>query len=160
MTEDRTEMTGTEMTGTGMTGTGMTDGVGRRQALAGAATVGLGLPLLAACGGGGSSSDTSSSSAPAGTDLGAAADIPVGGGAVFADQKVVVTQPTKGDFKGFSAVCTHQGCVVANVADGTINCPCHGSHFSIEDGSVESGPAPSPLEEVPVTIKGGEVRLA
>ena len=154
MTEDRTEMTGT-----GMTGTGMTDGVGRRQALAGAATVGLGLPLLAACGGGGSSSDTSSS-APAGTDLGAAADIPVGGGAVFADQKVVVTQPTKGDFKGFSAVCTHQGCVVANVADGTINCPCHGSHFSIEDGSVESGPAPSPLEEVPVTIKGGEVRLA
>jgi nitrite reductase/ring-hydroxylating ferredoxin subunit len=160
VTEDRTEMTGTGMTGTGMTGTGMTgDGVGRRQALAGAATVGLGLPLLAACGGGGSSSDTSSS-APAGTDLGAAADIPVGGGAVFAAQKVVVTQPTKGDFKGFSAVCTHQGCVVANVADGTINCPCHGSHFSIEDGSVESGPAPSPLEEVPVTIKGGEVRLA
>ena len=156
MTEDRTETTGTGTTGTGMTVTGMTgDGVGRRQALAGAATVGLGLPLLAACGGGGSSSDASSS-APAGTEPGAAAELPVGGGTVFADQKVVVTPPPK----GFSAVCTHQGCVVANVADGTINCPCHGSHFSIEDGSVESGPAPSPLEEVPVTIKGGEVRLA
>jgi len=136
------------------------NGVDRRQALAGAATVGLGLPLLAACGGGGGSSSDTSSAAPSGTDLGAAADIGVGEGEVFADQKVVVTQPTAGDFKAFSAVCTHQGCVVANVSNGTINCPCHGSQFSIEDGSVESGPAPSPLPEVKIVVQKGEIRLA
>ncbi len=145
MTDDRDKLTGTE--------------VGRRQALAGAATVGLGLPLLAACGGSGSGAESSPRPA-SGTDLGATADIPVGGGTVFADRKVVVTQPTKGDFKAFSAVCTHQGCLVANVAQGTINCPCHGSQFSIEDGAVEAGPAPSPLGEVKIVVKGGEVNLA
>jgi Rieske Fe-S protein len=120
--------------------------------------VGLGLPLLAACGGGGGSAVDPSSDAPSGSGpLGAAADVPVGGGAVFADQKVVVTQPTEGDFKGFSAVCTHQGCVVSNVDGGTINCLCHGSKFSIEDGSVENGPATRALGEVPVAVKGGQV---
>ena len=42
----------------------------------------------------------------------AAAEIPVGGGKVFEALKVVVTQPTAGDFKAFSAVCTHQACTV------------------------------------------------
>ena len=65
----------------------------------------------------------------------------MGGGKIFADQKVVVTQPTSGDFKAFSAVCTHQGCVVSGVADGTINCACHGSEFDIATGAVKQGPA-------------------
>jgi nitrite reductase/ring-hydroxylating ferredoxin subunit len=140
-------------------------GLSRRNALAGVATVGVALPLLAACSA--DSSDTASDPTPSGSgssgsgaDLGAAADIPVGGGVVFADQKVVVTQPTKGDFKGFTAMCTHQGCAVSSVADGTINCPCHGSKFSIEDGSVEAGPAPSALGAVDLTVKGGEISLA
>jgi Rieske Fe-S protein len=137
--------------------------IDRRQALAGAATVGVGLPLLAACAGGGSASDgggSGSGGGSAGGDLGSTSDVPVGGGTVFADQKVVVTQPASGDFKAFSAVCTHQGCLVSNVDGGTINCPCHGSQFSIEDGSVKAGPAPSPLGEVKVTVKGGEISLA
>jgi nitrite reductase/ring-hydroxylating ferredoxin subunit len=137
----------------------VTDGLTRRHALTGAASVGLGLPLLAACGSGGSASDPGST-APAGTDLGPASDIPVGGGTVFADQKVVVTQPAKGDYKAFTAVCTHQQCTVGSVDGGTINCPCHNSKFSIEDGAVESGPAPSALAEVKIAVKGGEIRLA
>ena len=68
-------------------------------------------------------------------------EIPVGGGTIFADEQVVVTQPTEGEFKAFTAVCTHQGCHVSSVSDGTINCACHGSQFSIDDGSVEPGPA-------------------
>ncbi|MFB7293483.1 Rieske (2Fe-2S) protein, partial [Actinacidiphila glaucinigra] len=60
-----------------------------------------------------------------------AADVPVGGGTVIADKKVVVTQPTAGEFKAFSAVCTHEGCLVNTVSDGTINCPCHGSKIRI-----------------------------
>ena len=84
--------------------------------------------------------------------LGKAEDVPVGGGAVFRDQKIVVTQPTAGEFKGFSAVCTHQGCIVADVTDGTINCTCHGSKFEITDGAVVAGPAGSPLPPEPVSV--------
>ncbi|HEX6354578.1 Rieske (2Fe-2S) protein [Actinophytocola sp.] len=84
--------------------------------------------------------------------LGKAADVPVGGGKVFANQKIVVTQPEAGQYKGFSAVCTHQGCLVDAVADGTINCPCHASKFKVTDGSVTAGPAPTPLAAMNVTV--------
>ncbi|MDQ4009602.1 MAG: Rieske (2Fe-2S) protein [Actinomycetota bacterium] len=97
---------------------------------------------------------------PAGESLASTADIPVGGGEVFADQNVVVTQPQAGTFKAFSAVCTHQGCTVSQVAAGTINCPCHGSKFAIADGSVVDGPASSPLEERRVTVSGDAIQLA
>lgn len=92
--------------------------------------------------------------------LGKAEDVPVGGGAVFRDQKIVVTQPTAGEFKGFSAVCTHQGCVVANVDGGTINCTCHGSKFRIADGAVANGPAREPLPARALTIDGDQISLA
>jgi Rieske Fe-S protein len=78
------------------------------------------------------------------------ADIPVGSGKIFPDAQTVITQPKKGEFKAFSAVCTHQGCVVDTVTT-TINCPCHGSKYSITDGSVVNPPAPQPLP--PKTIK-------
>ena len=71
----------------------------------------------------------------------AKADIPVGGGKIFADLQAVVTQPASGEFKAFTSVCTHQGCTVAEVVQ-TINCNCHGSKFSITDGSVVNGPPP------------------
>ena len=86
-------------------------------------------------------------------------DIPVGGGKIFEDKKVVVTQPEAGTFKAFSAVCTHQGCTVNRVAAGTINCPCHGSKYDIKDGSVVNGPAPSPLEERQITVSGNTIQL-
>jgi Rieske Fe-S protein len=104
---------------------------------------------------------TSASSAPqAGGALAKTADIPVGGGTVFKDQKVVVTQPTAGQFKAFSAVCTHKGCPVDAVADGTINCPCHGSKFKIEDGSVANGPADKPLPAQAIKVEGDQITLA
>ncbi|GAA4816145.1 Rieske (2Fe-2S) protein [Streptomyces ziwulingensis] len=95
-----------------------------------------------------------------GTALAATSDIPEGGGKVFADQKVVVTQPSAGEFKAFSATCTHQGCVVKDVSDGVINCPCHNSNFSAADGSVRSGPAQKPLPAVPITVSGDSISLA
>jgi len=134
--------------------------VARRAALA------LGAAGLAAAAGcstyGGDSGTTSSAPAPAaaGGVLGAAADVPVGGGKVFADKQVVVTQPAQGTFAAFSAVCTHQGCTVDSVAGGTINCPCHGSKFKIADGSVATGPANRPLAKKTVTVTGGQITLA
>lgn len=94
-----------------------------------------------------------------GTVLGKTSEIPVGGGMVFTDAKVVVTQPTKGQYKAFSAVCTHVGCLCNQVADGTINCPCHGSKFKISDGSVVTGPAPAPLAAKTVTVSGANLLL-
>ncbi|MFG1811454.1 Rieske (2Fe-2S) protein [Streptomyces sp. NPDC049040] len=108
----------------------------------------------------GAPSDSSTGAAAGGAPLGKTSDIPVGGGKVFADQKVVVTQPTAGDFKGFSAVCTHMGCVVADVSDGMINCHCHGSKFHAADGSVAHGPATSPLPAKSVAVSGDSVTLA
>ena len=85
-------------------------------------------------------------------------DVPVGGGKIFDAQKIVVTQPDAGHFKAFSAVCTHQGCTLAEVAT-TINCPCHASKFSITDGSVVQGPATTPLPAYPVRISGVELTV-
>lgn len=86
----------------------------------------------------------------------ATADVPVGGGVVLADEDVVVTQPTEGEFKAFSAVCTHSQCLVTGVT-ATIDCPCHGSRFDLTTGDVVAGPAPSPLPAVAVSVEGGEV---
>ena len=108
-----------------------------------------------------SASATAKSSAPTGTVLGMASAIPVGGGVAYTAAKVVVTQPTKGVYKAFSAVCTHVGCICNQVADGTINCPCHGAKFKITDGSVVAGPATAPLPAAPtVSVTNGQVVMA
>ncbi|MEU3451798.1 Rieske (2Fe-2S) protein [Streptomyces thermolilacinus] len=121
----------------------------RRTVLAGAVTAAAAAALTSACGdeGGG------------GKVLAPTSDIPVGGGRVFADEKVVVTQPAAGDFRAFSAVCTHQGCTVGSVTNGLINCPCHASRFRITDASVDSGPATRPLPGRRIAVEDGSVRL-
>jgi len=91
--------------------------------------------------------------------LGAASEIPVGGGKIYTAAKVVVTQPTRGQYKAFSAVCTHVGCIMSEVANGTIDCPCHGSEFKITTGAVVTGPAPAPLPKKQIKIVNGQVVL-
>jgi Rieske Fe-S protein len=90
----------------------------------------------------------------------AVADVPEGGGIVLEDDELVLTQPSPGQFRGFSAVCTHQGCLVAGVSDGSINCPCHGSMFDPDTGEVIAGPAPSALPERPIIVAGKDILLA
>jgi Rieske Fe-S protein len=139
------------------------EGTSRRKVLLGAGAVGAvaAAGALAACGGANvgasGSNDTPASSAP---NLAKATEIPVGGGKIFPDQLLVVTQPTSGAFKAFSAVCTHEGCTVNSVSGGLIMCPCHGSEYSIADGSVKRGPAPSPLPSKTVTVTNGEISIS
>ncbi|MEW2488807.1 Rieske (2Fe-2S) protein [Streptomyces sp. NPDC048411] len=106
------------------------------------------------------SATASKGSTASGTVLAKTSDIPVGGGTIFTEQKVVVTQPKKGEFKGFSAICVHAGCTVDSVSDGTINCPCHGSKYRITDAAVVAGPAPGPLPTERITVTGDTIRLA
>ena len=113
----------------------------------------------ATTGASGGSGPGGGSGAGSGSVLATTSDIPVGGGKVFASAKVVVTQPVADSFKGFSAICTHMQCTVDQVANGTIDCPCHGSQFSITDGSVVGGPAPSPLPAAPITVTGANITL-
>ena len=89
--------------------------------------------------------------------LALASDVPVGGGKILADKKIVITQPRAGSFEAFTAICTHQGCTVSSVSGGTVNCPCHGSKFSIANGSVVAGPAPSALAPVSIKVQGTSI---
>ena len=87
------------------------------------------------------------------------ADIPVGGGKIYDAQQLVITQPTAGTFKAFSAVCPHQGCLVSAIENGQIQCPCHASRFAITDGAVLGGPAPTGLPTEKVTVAGATVTV-
>ncbi len=120
----------------------------RKTLLAGAG-LGLAAAAVAACSGG-------TSKRPAGEELTSTADVPVGSGVILGD--VLVTQPVAGEYKGLSAVCTHNGCLVNEIADETIYCPCHGSMFSL-DGEVVAGPAERPLEPVAIHVQGESIVL-
>lgn len=152
----------------------MTSPLNRRIVLGGATAAAVGLPVLSACGSDASETGsdpyapapTSSSSDPdespdgGGGAITTTSDVPVGGCAVFSDQKVVITQPSEGDFKAFSSTCTHQGCTVSASTEGVIPCGCHGSQFSLEDGSVVRGPATGPLSAVEISVEGDSISLA
>ncbi|UTR80793.1 Rieske (2Fe-2S) protein [Streptomyces cavourensis] len=132
----------------------------------------VGAAALTACGG--SDGSVGGSGGTGGTDpveqpgsggaggavLAKTADIPEGGGMVFAAQKVVVTQPRTGEFKAFSATCTHQGCAVKDVTDNVITCPCHNSTFDAATGSPTGGPATQPLPARQISVEGGAITLA
>lgn len=152
---------------------------GRRTVMAAAGVAGLAVALTA-CGseddpsasnssgtGAGAGGDStaeasggSTSGGAGGTAIAKTSDIPEGGGKIFESEGVVITQPEAGQYKAFSATCTHRGCAVKSVADGVINCPCHNSNFSIADGSVKSGPATKPLPAKKVSVAGDSITLA
>jgi Rieske Fe-S protein len=142
--------------------------ISRQKVLVGAG-LGLVTAVLAACSTYGKKPEAASESsttaaapsasggpAPAAKVIAKTTDVPVGSGVIV--DETVVTQPTAGVFKGFSAKCTHKGCTVDKVADGTIDCPCHGSKFNL-DGSVAKGPAEKPLEAQAVTVQGDSIVL-
>ncbi|MFF7471896.1 Rieske 2Fe-2S domain-containing protein [Streptomyces sp. NPDC008092] len=153
----------------------------RRTVMAAAGAAGL-AAALTACGssddssssttttngnaGGGSTTQDSngsaggSTAAAGGTALAKTTDIPEGGGTIYKDQAVVVTQPTSGTYKAFSTKCPHAGCAVTSVASGEIVCPCHGSKFAIADGSVKQGPATTGLTAANITVSGDQISLA
>ena len=141
----------------------------RRTMLRSAGTAGAAATVLtvAACGGSPERAATTGRAAPgersatnavAGTALASVADVPVGGGVVLTEPKLVVTQPTAGQFRAYSSICPHQGCLVTQVQDGFIVCPCHGSRFAVATGQpTPDSPAKSALVVEAVSVVGGKV---
>ncbi|MGQ4515925.1 Rieske 2Fe-2S domain-containing protein [Streptomyces sp. DW26H14] len=127
----------------------------RRALLKGAALAGATALGAAACGPGKKAAASPTPTAP--VDLGSPGAVPVGGARLYRDDKVVVYCPAKGSYKGFSAVCTHQGCVLTEIVGTTGECPCHGSRFDVTTGKVVQGPAQAPLPPVPVRAEGGRL---
>lgn len=72
----------------------------------------------------------------------------------------MITQPTEGAFEAFEAVCPHQSSALDAVGDEGIECPLHGSRFSITDGSATRGPATEPLSRVEITVEGEQILAA
>lgn len=134
-------------------------GPARRTVVAAVGAAGLAVALTA-CGSDDKDSGTAGAGNAAGTELAKTSDIPEGGGKVFADKGVVVTQPTAGTFKAFSSKCTHQGCAVKGIANGVITCPCHNSEFSATDGSVKKGPATTGLAVTDIKVDGDSIKFA
>jgi Rieske Fe-S protein len=125
----------------------------RRSVLCAGAVAGLGLTAVACTGGG----DQASPTPTAPVELGSPGDVPVGGAKLYRDQRLVVSQPTKGEFAAFSAVCTHAGCVLDEVHEEEGSCPCHGSRFDVSTGKVVQGPASKSLPKVPVRVESGKL---
>ena len=84
----------------------------------------------------------------------------MGGAKIFKAEKVMVSQPSEGEFKAFSTVCTHQGCPITKMDGDEIECGCHGSRFMVADGSVANGPATKPLKELKATVKGDNLTVS
>ncbi|MFD9379269.1 Rieske (2Fe-2S) protein [Streptomyces sp. NPDC059999] len=123
-------------------------------ALAGAAGAGV---TLAACSTGTDSGGRSPAVPTEPVELGSASEVPVGGATLFRERKLVVSCPAEGQYKAFSAQCTHAGCVLDKIVEGEGNCPCHGSRFDVATGKVLRGPASAPLPSVPVKVEGGRL---
>ncbi len=65
---------------------------------------------------------------------------------------IVINTPS--GLRAYSAVCTHFACLVKwNPTTGRIECPCHAGFFNPNDGTVISGPPPSPLTSIPISEK-------
>lgn len=110
----------------------------------------------ASSGGAAPSRSTSASSGSAAVKI-PLTDIPVGGGVIRDAEKIVATQATAGQYKAFSAVCQHQGCTVGSIEGQKIVCPCHGSAYSIVDGSVVNGPTTRPLIAKSSSVEGSDL---
>jgi nitrite reductase/ring-hydroxylating ferredoxin subunit len=92
--------------------------------------------------------------------LGLASEVPLGGGMKFkvdSTLTVLVTQTKAGNYKAFSATCTHAGCIVSGVENNEIACGCHGAKFDPESGMAIAGPAKSALGKISLEIRGDEI---
>ena len=75
----------------------------------------------------------------------------------FGNKPGILIRTTEGEWRAFSAVCTHLNCTVQYQDDThQIWCACHNGLFDL-NGNVVGGPPPRPLEEYAVNVRGDDV---
>lgn len=87
-------------------------------------------------------------------------DIAVKSGKTFSvgGQKILITQPKKGTFKAFVAICTHAGSALTGAANNEIVCRSHGARFDASTGMAKAV-APRALQKVTVSVSAGSVKV-
>jgi nitrite reductase/ring-hydroxylating ferredoxin subunit/uncharacterized membrane protein len=81
--------------------------------------------------------------------------------AVIGDTPVVLVRDG-GSVKALHDRCSHRGCSLAEtgtVADGIIECGCHGSRFNLDDGTVVRGPATAGQPAFEVREQGDRIEV-
>lgn len=135
-------------------------GLSRRSLITngGLAAIGLGTLALSACSSTPDEPADPTGGLEPGTVVAPLASIEVGAtAAVTIDGVAMLLNRTADDAAvAFSAVCTHQGCIVAD----TFKCPCHGSRYDPVTGENLAGPAPSPLPAIAVKVVDDSIVIA
>lgn len=129
----------------------------RRIVFHGLGALGVAAALAGCAGGDDGDGGGGGDSVEAGTRLTTTDEVPVGGGVVLTEERIVVVQPTEGEFKAYTAVCTHQQLLVTSVQDGVIRCANHGSAYDAATGEPTQGPAPAALAEVAIEVKDSTI---
>lgn len=86
-------------------------------------------------------------------------EVPVNSGKIFkfGNKPGILVHTAAGEFKAFSAVCTHLECIVQYRDDTKqIWCACHNGQYNLSGKNI-GGPPPRPLEEYKVNTRGDEV---
>lgn len=75
----------------------------------------------------------------------------------FGSKPGLLVRTAAGEFRAFSAACTHLNCTVQySDQSRQIWCACHNGQFDM-NGKVVGGPPPKPLEQFTVHVQGEEV---
>lgn len=75
----------------------------------------------------------------------------------FGSKPGLLIETATGEYRAFSAICTHLDCTVQYRSDEKmIWCACHNGRYDLTGRNV-SGPPPRPLEEFQVNVRGDEI---
>ena len=94
--------------------------------------------------------------------VGSLTDVPTNSARIvkFNKRPAVLIHTEQGQYKAFSAVCTHLGCTVQyGQDDQRLHCNCHGSVFDLNGKNV-AGPAPLPLQPLRVIVKDRDIFIS
>jgi Rieske Fe-S protein len=86
-------------------------------------------------------------------------EVPINSGKIFkfGSKPGILVRTASGEFKAFSAVCTHLECIVQYRVDTKqIWCACHNGQYNLNGKNI-GGPPPRPLEEFKVDTRGDDV---
>jgi len=78
----------------------------------------------------------------------------------FGNKPVILVRNAAGEFRAFSATCTHLDCTVQFRKDmGLIWCACHNGRYDLNGRNV-AGPPPRPLDEYRVVVQGEDISIS